>query len=143
MAKKLTESQWSDIRTKYVTSDLSYRQMANKYGIPFTTLKDRARKEKWFEQQTQFRRDVDTNKKKIALRAETERYKDVVDTAELGIQKIREKLADPELTVNGLRALMAALIDAKNAQDLKNKVEESKDNTIEIKVEGVPEEYLE
>lgn len=40
---------WNAIKTEYITTSISYRKLAEKYGVPFITLSQRARKEKWAE----------------------------------------------------------------------------------------------
>lgn len=38
---------WVTIRTEYETSKTSYRKLAEKYGVSFNTLKDKAKREGW------------------------------------------------------------------------------------------------
>ena len=38
---------WTKIKTEYVTGNISQRELAAKYGIPYSTLRDRANAEKW------------------------------------------------------------------------------------------------
>lgn len=38
---------WLKIRTEYETTDTSHRKLAEKYGIPYPTIRDRARREGW------------------------------------------------------------------------------------------------
>ena len=40
---------WGKIRNEYVNGYISYKKLADKHGIPYQTLRDRATKEKWFE----------------------------------------------------------------------------------------------
>lgn len=40
---------WNKIKTEYVNGYISYRKLAEKHGIPYQTLRDRATKEKWFD----------------------------------------------------------------------------------------------
>lgn len=40
---------WNAIRKEYIQGGVSYRELAAKYGVPFPTLADRARAEKWVE----------------------------------------------------------------------------------------------
>lgn len=46
MARKVN---WEKIKTEYITGDISQRKLAEKYGVPFTTLKYRAAREEWFK----------------------------------------------------------------------------------------------
>ena len=40
---------WKKVKTEYITTTISYRNLAEKHGIPFNTLQCRAKKEKWVE----------------------------------------------------------------------------------------------
>lgn len=46
---------WNAMRTEYIQGGVSYRELAAKYGVPFRTLADRARAEKWVELREQAR----------------------------------------------------------------------------------------
>ena len=46
---------WNAIRKEYIQGGVSYRELAAKYGVPFRTLADRARAEKWVELREQAR----------------------------------------------------------------------------------------
>ena len=63
---------WLRIKTEYINGGISYRKLAEKYGISFSVLKDRAVKEKWTDS-----RKEHTNK----IRTKTE-------------QKTAEKISD-------------------------------------------------
>jgi len=41
---------WLLIKTEYINGNLSYRKLADKHNIPFSTLRDRAGKENWVAQ---------------------------------------------------------------------------------------------
>jgi hypothetical protein len=40
---------WSRIKAEYIAGGTSYRKLAKKYDVPFMTLADRAKAEKWVE----------------------------------------------------------------------------------------------
>lgn len=40
---------WIKIKTEYVTTTISYRELSKKYNVPFNTLQCRARKENWVD----------------------------------------------------------------------------------------------
>lgn len=40
---------WLKIKEEYITSSISQRDLADKHGISYNTLKDRATAEKWFD----------------------------------------------------------------------------------------------
>jgi len=38
---------WLKIKTEYISTDISYRKIAEKYGVSFNTLQDMAKREGW------------------------------------------------------------------------------------------------
>ena len=38
---------WNAIRAEYIGGGISQRKLAQKYGVPFPTLRDKAKREKW------------------------------------------------------------------------------------------------
>lgn len=51
---------WKSIKTEYISSDISIRELAEKHGISLSTVKSRSSKEGWVEARKQFQTDVDT-----------------------------------------------------------------------------------
>lgn len=49
---------WLKVKTEYINGDISYRKLAEKYAIPFPTLRDRAVGEGWKEQRDKQRNRV-------------------------------------------------------------------------------------
>lgn len=54
----MAKPDWNAIRAEYLTSSISYRDLADKWGVSFRTLADHARKEKWAEGRTGYRNTV-------------------------------------------------------------------------------------
>ena len=52
---------WKKIKTEYITTSISQRKIAEKYGVPFPTLRDRCVNEKWYEKKKAHRNKVVTN----------------------------------------------------------------------------------
>lgn len=59
MAKKKTVN-WNKIKTEYITTDISQRNLAKKYKISYSTLRDhsKADKDDWYKLKCQYRTDV-------------------------------------------------------------------------------------
>ena len=49
---------WTKIRHAYVCGDMSYRELAAKFGVSFKTLQEVAKKEEWVKKRRQFRDEV-------------------------------------------------------------------------------------
>ena len=46
---------WQAIKTEYITTDTSYRKLAEKYGIHYKVISERGKDEKWVELRSQHR----------------------------------------------------------------------------------------
>lgn len=46
---------WQTIKTEYITTDTSYRKLAEKYGIHYKVISERGKDEKWVEMRSQHR----------------------------------------------------------------------------------------
>lgn len=53
-------AEWLKIKNEYINGSISYRKLAEKYGVPFPTLRDRAKKEEWSAQRKSQRDKIDT-----------------------------------------------------------------------------------
>ncbi len=49
---------WLTIRNDYINGGGSYRQLAEKYGVPFSTLRDQAIKGKWKQAKDEHRNNI-------------------------------------------------------------------------------------
>ena len=49
---------WLKIKTEYINGDISYRKIAEKYSVPFGTLRVHAEKEGWAAQRTAQRHNI-------------------------------------------------------------------------------------
>ena len=73
---------WLTIRNDYINGGGSYRQLAEKYGVPFDTLKQQARKNGWKKARDELRHKIATETPK----------------------KIAEKIIDAESEIAAIRA---------------------------------------
>ena len=116
----MDEKQWSDIRSEYVTTNISYRQLSDKYGIAMSALRYRAKQGKWVEKRAQFRHKTDTKKDDIAVNAEVRRYEKLVSVSNVALNRIEKMLQKPDIDERGVRALMASLKDIKEIQGIRS-----------------------
>lgn len=86
---------WEQIRTEYIAdANSSYRKIAEKYGVPFTTLKKRATKENWYQSKLKAgEKTVKQVTQKIASRKATRIMKEL-DPALLAAEKINQLVLD-------------------------------------------------
>ncbi len=55
---KKRDHNWEAIKAEYITTTISYRKLADKWGISFRTLADRAGREGWAEERNKHRNNV-------------------------------------------------------------------------------------
>ena len=92
---------WLTIRTDYVNGGGSYRQLSEKYGVPFSTLRDQAIKGKWKQ-------------------AKDAQWQEVVKETE---QKTKEKIAESESEIAAIHSRLRLKI----MQQLETRLEQAED----------------
>lgn len=119
---------WNVIKTEYITTNISYRKLAAKYGVPFDTLKRRAGDEKWVELRTQHGNKVTT---KMMEKAENNavKYKSMLYELAYKIARQIGEMTDrnsiEELALNGLkpRDITGAIRDIEDVLHIKSEVD--------------------
>ena len=108
---------WNAIKFEYISTEVGYRDLADKYQVSFTTLQHRAKKEDWPRLRRQTDAEVETRVMTEATELKTDRA--------LRIERITDKLLDKiEITldnIDGYRSNKAVkdVSDAlKNARDI-------------------------
>ena len=104
---------WQAIKTEYITTDTSYRKLAQKYGIHYKVISERGKDEKWVELRSQHRDKTLTKTLDQISQQQADRAAKVLTVADKLLLKI-EALADmPGLKPKDARSLVAAASDLK------------------------------
>lgn len=144
---------WQKIKTEYITTDSSLRQLAQKYGIRYATIHERCKKEEWNSMRDNHRTSTVqktvsriSNKqadKMSRIDGITDKLLDkleqAIDELDLSIRKRKTKIElddKTEQTIewteavedgivdrNGLRQITAALKDLKEIQMIKSELD--------------------
>lgn len=120
---------WDKIKTEYITDEsASYRKLAKKYGISYTSIGDRARKEGWAEEREQFRNKtlsktlsaISAGQAKRATRLQTVADK-LLDKIESAVDSLdmKELLVDRQ----ALKQITGALKDIKEIQMIRSEAD--------------------
>ena len=120
---------WQKIKTEYLTTDTSYRELAQKYGVNYATIGKKASKEGWQTLRQQqanktLTKTLDADSKKKADRAT--RLKTVADKL---LDKVEDLVADGNtLSASSIKNLSDALKNIKEAQMIRTQedIEEQK-----------------
>ena len=116
---------WQAIKTEYITTDTSYRKLAQKYGISTTQICNVGRDEKWVEQREQYLNKTTARTIEKISQQEANRAAKIHSVADKLLLKI-EAMVDSErpLDTKGIRALTAAVKDLKEIQSVKSALDE-------------------
>ena len=112
---------WQAIKTEYITTDTSYRKLAEKYGIHYKVISERGKDEKWVELRSQHKDRTLTKTLDKISQQEANRAAKIHSVADKLLMKIEEIVESGELLdTKGIRALTAAVKDLKEIQSVRS-----------------------
>ena len=115
---------WQAIKTEYITTDTSYRKLAQKYGVSATQICNVGRDEKWVEQREQFLSKTTAKTLEKIIQQEANRAAKIHSVADKLLLKIEEIVESGELLdTKGIRALTAAVKDLKEIQSVRSELD--------------------
>lgn len=112
---------WLAIKTEYITTETSYRKLAQKYGVSTTQICNVGREEGWVEQREQFLNKTTAKTLEKISQQEANRAAKIHSVADKLLNKI-EAMADSGRPMNSkdIRALTAAIRDLKEIQNVRS-----------------------
>jgi hypothetical protein len=150
---------WKKIKAEYIAGGTSYRRLAEKYDVPFGTLRRVAEREEWTQMRTRAAQKADTKMLEAISKQEAkidDRYYRLVDKL---MQKAEETIENtPVWSINGLKEMATAMKYLKECKGVKSAAdmreqeariaklqkeaqEENKDSEIQIIIGSDAEEY--
>lgn len=151
---------WKEIKAEYIAGGTSYRKLAEKYGVPFGTLRRVAEREGWTQKRAQVAHKADTKMVETISDKQAARADKIVDVADKLLNKIAEVI-DLVSDTQGIKHISSALKDIKDIKGIKSDVdlreqearirnlekqaqtEEKENNEIKVIIEGSLEKYSE
>ena len=144
--------QWDKLKTEYATSQISYKELAEKYQIPYSTLKIHARCDRWVETRQEHLQQTMQKSLDLIGDRQAEDLARVDDLADQLLEKLQKAVDQLEQTVvqckekgesdqvkwektyeqrspggavdtQGLKILAGCLKDLKQIKDLKSQLE--------------------
>jgi hypothetical protein len=135
---------WQKIETEYITTDTSYRKLADKYGIDQATISRKAKKEDWVSKR---KHHISETQAKI-LTADTEEKVDRAVRLMTVADKLLEKVAQwvemgEPISANSIKNLSDAIKNIKEVQMIRTEedVEEQKARIAKLRKEAEKEEH--
>lgn len=114
---------WLAVKTEYVTTATSYRELARKYGVSRKTIADRGKAGNWVRERGQYRDESTSKMKAAAAQGQAERAERFVSAADKLLGKIEEIVGsdnEQPLAPKDIRALTAAMGDLKGIMGIQS-----------------------
>lgn len=105
------EVDWKKIKTEYITTSISQRKLAAKHNVSFSTLRNRANTEKWFDLKEQHRNKVITNATKRIADKQTDLLVEEFDTACKLVELIQDSTNDIENFKEKLLGMESVIVE--------------------------------
>jgi uncharacterized protein YjcR len=149
---------WQAIKTEYITTQTSYRKLAQKYGVSRVQIGNVGRDEKWVELRRQHLDNTVAKTVAAFEDAQVNRAKKMQSVADKLLLKIEALVDRPGMMPKDIRSLVAAVKDLKEIQGVKSELDEKEQrarianlekqaekedgsNAPTLVVEGLPEEF--
>ena len=150
---------WNKLKAEYIAGGISYRKLADKYGVSFNTLKTIAIKNKWSELKQQADNKATTKIVNSIAQDKSKKSVKINDVADKLLDKISSLLDNFEmLDTQGIKHLTSSLKDIKDIKGIKSDIdlreqearidklrkdamEEQTDTSVIVKFKGDIEEW--
>lgn len=152
---------WQKIKTEYITTDTSYRKLAQKYGVSYVQIARVGKEEGWVDYRNQHVDKTITKTVEAISQHEVDRATRICTVADKLLDKIEAMVDAVEadgVSAKDIRALAAAVKDLKEIQSVKSALDEqeqrarianlqkqanpeSGNESAKLIIEGLPEEF--
>ena len=152
---------WQSIKTEYITTDTSYRKLAQKYGINHAVIGQKAKAENWVELRRQHLDKTQTKTLNAISNKQADRAAKLIGVSDLLLDKVKALLeADEELLVDTsvMKDVSIVLKNLKEIQMIKSDADikeqearidklrkeamvEKQNNEVKVTIQGELEEY--
>ena len=114
---------WNKIKTEYITTNTSYRKLAEKYGISYQTICRRSQAERWSEQREQHTNKTVTRTLDAISKKQVDRAANLIYVADKLLTKVNSLLEMDAEVLNDTQAMKhisGVLKDIKEIQMIKS-----------------------
>jgi hypothetical protein len=152
---------WQAIKTEYITTDTSYRKLAQKYGVSHVQIGNVGKEEKWVELRRQHLDKTFAKSMNAIASQQAARTAKLIGVSDLLLDKIKSLIEDnPELLVlpQNMKHISGVLKDLKDIQMIKSDADmreqearieklrreaepEKAGEAPKLIIEGLPEEF--
>lgn len=152
---------WQSIKTEYITTDTSYRKLAQKYGVNTTNIAKRASSEGWVEQRKQNANKTLSKTLNAISTKQAERTAKLIGVSDLLLDKVKSRLEADEkfpMDTSTMKDMSVILKNLKDVQMIRSEADmreqeerikklrreaepEKASDVPKLVVEGLPEEF--
>lgn len=112
---------WKAIETEYITTNISYRKLAQKYGVNVTTIAKTASAEGWVDRRKQYATKTQAKTLEKISQKEVDRAAKIGTVADKLLMQIEAMVdRDEPLDEKAIRSLTAAVKDLKEIQGVRS-----------------------
>lgn len=114
---------WNQIKAEYIAGGTSYRKLADKYGVSFSTLRNIAIREKWTDLREQAS-NKSVTKLVESIGEQNGTYTvSINEVADKLLEKITGMMEQEGLTTQGIKHLTSAIKDIKDIKGIKSDID--------------------
>lgn len=114
---------WKGIKAEYIAGGTSYRKLAKKYGVSFSTLRGIAEREKWTDLKAQAQHNADTKLVESIGEQNGAYTVSINDVANKLLEKIVAMMEMDCVTSQAIKHLTGALKDIKEVKGIKSDID--------------------
>lgn len=109
---------WQSIKTEYITTDTSYRKLAEKYGVSYNAIGNRSRQENWQDLRDQHLSKTMTKTMNAIGSKQAEQTAKLFGVSDLLLNKVKLLLEENEELLVDTSAMKDVSVVLKNLKDL-------------------------
>jgi crotonobetainyl-CoA:carnitine CoA-transferase CaiB-like acyl-CoA transferase len=116
------KAEWGLIKAEYISSNASLQELAEKYGVSFSTIQKKSMEEKWSSLRKKRRRKTEEKIIDSVSSKEAKKAVDLFDIADLLADKVRE-IAETVSDPDSIKKLTSAIKDIKDIKMIKSDID--------------------
>ena len=109
---------WQAIKTEYITTDTSYRKLAQKYGIDSAVIGRRAKNEEWVKLRQQHIDKTHTKTMNAIANKQADRAAKLIGVSDILLDKVKALLEDDEALLADTSIMKDVSVILKNLKDI-------------------------
>lgn len=114
---------WNKLKAEYIAGGISYRKLAQKHGVSFSTLRNIAIREKWTELREQASNKTVTKLVESIAKDNAAHKVSINDVADKLLNKIEALIGEEYLSITNIKDLSSAIKNIKEIKGVKSDID--------------------